>query len=67
MISIPTTCITYNAEQTDIFVLGIYNKLYEGETVVFDLINQGNTFACENNKDHRLDISRMTIIEMIIN
>ena len=39
MRGIPTACIKYYAEQTQITVLNIYKKLYEGEVITFDITN----------------------------
>ena len=30
----------------------MYNKLYEGEAITFDLANDLTKFVCRNNKDH---------------
>ena len=37
---------------TTITVLGIYNKLYEGEAITFDLTNDLTQSVCTNNKYH---------------
>ena len=36
----------------NITVLDMYNKLYEGEAITFDLANDLTKFVCRNNKDH---------------
>ena len=51
---IPTPCINYYAEQHNITALYIYKKLYNNEAIKFDLMNDGNKFACRNNKDHTI-------------
>ena len=35
-------------------VLDVYKKLYNNETIKFDLTNDGNKFVCRNNKDHTI-------------
>ena len=54
MKGIPTPCIKYYAEQPNISVLGMYQKLYNNEVIKFDLTNAGNKFVCRNNKDHTI-------------
>ena len=52
MKGIPTPCVKYYAEQTNISVLCVYKQLYDNKTIKFDLTNDGNTFVCRNNKDY---------------
>ena len=52
MRGIPTSCIQYYAKQSNITILDIYNKLYNGEIIKFDLTNDGHKFVCKNNKDN---------------
>ena len=54
MKGIPTSCIQYYAEQNNLSVLDIYKKLYNNEVIKFDLTNDGNKFACRNNKDYTI-------------
>ena len=54
MKGIPTTCIKYYADQHNIIVLDVYNKLFNNKTIKFDLTNDGNKFVCRNNKDHTI-------------
>ena len=54
MKGIPTSCIQYYAEQHKISVLYVYKKLYNNETINFDLTNDGNTFVWRNNTDHTI-------------
>ena len=35
-------------------VLYVYNKLFNNNTIKFDLTNDGNKFACRSNTDHTL-------------
>ena len=61
MNGIPTSCIQYYAEQHNISVLYMYSRLYDNEVIKFDLTNDGNKFACRNNKDHTIsNVSNFT-------
>ena len=50
----PTSCIKYYAEQNNMSVLDVYKKLFNNETVKFDLTNDGNKFVCRNNKEYTI-------------
>ena len=54
MKGIPTAWIKYYAEQHNLTVLDLYKKLYDNNTIKFDLTNDGNQFVCRNNKYHTL-------------
>ena len=54
MKGIPTSCITYYAEQHNMSVLDVFKQLYDNKTIKFDLSNDGNKFVCKNNKDHTI-------------
>ena len=54
MKGIPTPCIKYYAEQHNVTVLYIYNKLYNNEVIKFDLTNDGNKFVCRSNTYHTI-------------
>ena len=61
MRGIPTPCITYYAKQKKITVLDVYKKLYNNEIIKFDLTNDGNKFACRNNRDYTVsNVSEFT-------
>ena len=61
MKGIPTPCIKYYAEQHNLTVLDVYTKLFNNQTIRFDLTNDGNTCVCRNNKDHTMsDVSDFT-------
>ena len=61
MRSIRAACIKYYAEQKKITVLDIYNILYEGEAITFDLSNDLTKFVCKHNKDHTVsNVTRFT-------
>ena len=54
MKGIPTSCIKYYAEQHNMSVLELFKKLYDNNTIKFDLINDGNKPVCKINKDHTI-------------
>ena len=58
---IPTACIKYYAEQNNMTVLDVYNKLFGNEIIKFEFTNDGNKFVCRNNKDHTIsNVSNFT-------
>ena len=58
---IPTSCIEYKASQDNMTVLDIYQNLYTGEVVEFDLINDLTKFVCTNSRDHTVsNVSKFT-------
>ena len=51
---IPAPCIEYYAGQHGLTVLDVYTKLFNNETIKFDLTNDNTKFVCRNNKDYTI-------------
>ena len=54
MKGIHTPCINYYAEQHNITVLDVYTKLFNNQTMKFDLTNDNTKFVCRNNKGYTI-------------
>ena len=55
MKGIPTSCFEYYAKVHNISVEEIYSKLFNNESIEFDLTNDNNKCVIRNNKDHTIN------------
>ena len=51
MRGIPNACIKYKADNDKVSVMDTYKKLYDGESILYDLTNDGSKVNFKFNKD----------------